>query len=349
MSTQTLAGDRFPTPCKQCGGALYRRVDHCPYCGSVHPLDADARAPVRSALHESRASTLSMSMLNDGFGAPALNEPDFPGGALHAGLNLAPAGALQASSSSLLSPETPLLPVADPAELPHRAGLHMRHAVLATATIVAAGLAYVGYALFNDSRDLHSGNGEQSAETARDARTTTGTIARYSPDQAADSRLAAMPGKSAGTEGVRNTVQAIPATVPIAVVSTKTATPQFHDGAQALRAARTALRANDLSAAQAALVAAQSLQPESSDAQSLAAEMKPLTARRDAALLAAQMCADHQTWPCAREHANEALALDTGSDTAKTILERVIRETGWAPLSTQTTSNARLPRQPAVQ
>jgi hypothetical protein len=61
------------------------------------------------------------------------------------------------------------------------------------------------------------------------------------------------------------------------------------------------------------------------------------------------MCADQQTWPCAREHANEALALDTGSDTAKTILERVIRETGWAPLSSQTTSNARLPRQPAVQ
>lgn len=194
-----------------------------------------------------------MSTLHDGFGAPAFNEPDFPGGALHAGLNLAPAGALQASSSSLVSPDTPLLPVADPAEVTQRAGLRMRHALLATGAIVAAGLTYVGYALFNDSRDLHYGNGEQSAETARDARTTTGTIALYSPDQAADSRIAAMPGKSTGTEGLRNTVQAIPATVPIAVVSAKTATPQFRDGAQALRAARTALRANDLNAAQAAL------------------------------------------------------------------------------------------------
>lgn len=292
---------------------------------------------------------MSMSTLHDGFGAPALNEPDFPGGALHAGLNLAPAGALQASSSSLLSPDTPLLPVADPAELTHHAGLRVRHALLASATIVAAGLAYVGYALFNDSRDLHYSKGEQSAETAHDARTTTGTIARYSPDQAADSRLAAMPGKSTSTDGVRNTVQAIPATVPIAVVSAKPATPQFRDGAQAVRAARAALHANDLSAAQAALGAVQSLQPDSSEAQSLAAELKPLTARRDAALLAAQMCADHQTWPCAREHANEALALDTGNDAAKTILERVIRETGWAPLNSQTTTTAKLLRQPPVQ
>ncbi len=292
---------------------------------------------------------MSMSTLHDGFGAPALNEPDFPGGALHAGLNLAPAGALQASSSSLLSPDTPLLPVADPAGLTHHAGLRVRHALLASATIVAAGLAYVGYALFNDSRDLHYSKGEQSAETAHDARTTTGTIARYSPDQAADSRLAAMPGKSTSTDGVRNTVQAIPATVPIAVVSAKPATPQFRDGAQALRAARAALHANDLSAAQAALGAVQSLQPDSSEAQSLAAELKPLTARRDAALLAAQMCADHQTWPCAREHANEALALDTGNDAAKTILERVIRETGWAPLNSQTTTTAKLLRQPPVQ
>jgi hypothetical protein len=61
--------------------------------------------------------------------------------------------------------------------------------------------------------------------------------------------------------------------------------------------------------------------------------LKSLAARRDAALQAAQTCAAQQSWPCARQHANEALAIDTGNDTAKSILERVIRETGWAPLS----------------
>ena len=40
MSTQTILGHSFPTPCKRCGGALYRQVDYCPYCGAVHPLDA---------------------------------------------------------------------------------------------------------------------------------------------------------------------------------------------------------------------------------------------------------------------------------------------------------------------
>ncbi len=112
----------------------------------------------------------------------------------------------------------------------------------------------------------------------------------------------------------------------------KPAAPQFRDAAQALQAARLAFRANDLSAAQAALGAVQTLQPGNTDAQSLLTELKPLAARRDSALQAAQLCAAQQSWSCARQHANEALAIDTGNDTAKTILERVIHETGWAPL-----------------
>ena len=85
------------------------------------------------------------------------------------------------------------------------------------------------------------------------------------------------------------------------------------------------------------------------EAETLAARLKPVAARRDAALLAAQMCADQQSWPCAREHADEALALDTGSDPAKTILERVIRETGWAPLNPQSTTSTKATRQVAHQ
>ncbi|MGF6702804.1 Tfp pilus assembly protein PilW [Paraburkholderia sp. MM5496-R1] len=61
--------------------------------------------------------------------------------------------------------------------------------------------------------------------------------------------------------------------------------------------------------------------------------MRPLVQRRDTALQAAQACVAQQSWPCARQHANEALAIDSGNDAAKVILERVIRETGWAPLT----------------
>jgi hypothetical protein len=107
---------------------------------------------------------------------------------------------------------------------------------------------------------------------------------------------------------------------------------QFRDATQALQSARLAFRANDLSAAQAALGAALALQPGNRDAQNLATELRPLTMRRDSALQAAQACVAQQSWPCARQHANEALAIDTSNDAAKSILERVIRETGWAPL-----------------
>jgi hypothetical protein len=129
-------------------------------------------------------------------------------------------------------------------------------------------------------------------------------------------------------------IPATPVTPPVvAAAPVKPAPPRFSDAAQALQSARLALRGNDLSSAQAALGAAQALQPGNSDAQDLAGELKPLLARRDAALQAAQTCAAQQSWPCARQHANEALVLDTGNETAKSILARVIRETGWAPLT----------------
>ncbi|CAB3706605.1 hypothetical protein [Paraburkholderia rhynchosiae] len=346
MSTQTLAGHHFPTPCKRCGGALYRQVDCCPYCGAVHPLDTDP--PVHSTLHATRVSPMNMSTLHDSFGPPAINEPDFPGGALHAGVNLAPATALHASSS-LLSHDTPMVPLPEPVEFAYRSRLRIRNALLTIAAVVATGLAYVGYALFSDSRESRYGSSEQAAETTHDARTTTGTIARYTPDPATDSRAIATPGKAVMAANAPNVIQMTSTAPPIAAASAKPAAPQFRSAAQALQSARVAFNANDLSAAQAALGAALSLQPDSSDAQSLASELKPLTARRDAALLAAQMCAGQQSWPCAREHANEALAIDTGNDAAKTILERVIRETGWAPLTSPPVTGAQAHRQVANQ
>jgi hypothetical protein len=124
----------------------------------------------------------------------------------------------------------------------------------------------------------------------------------------------------------------VAAAPPVAVAPAKPAL-QFRDASQALQSARLAIRANDLSTAQASLAAAQSLQPGNADAQKLTADLRPLIARRDSALQAAQTCVAQQSWSCARQHANEALAIDTSNDAAKLILERVIRETGWAPLN----------------
>jgi hypothetical protein len=204
----------------------------------------------------------------------------------------------------------------------------------AVGAVGVIGLAYVGYALFS-GHDLSNGNGDQSAEsdTTQDARTTTGTIALYTPAQPANQTATAS--KSATAVNPSRPVQAMPATpiAPPPVAAPAKPAPQFHDAAQALQAARLAFRANDLSAAQAALGVAQTMQPRSSDAQDLASDLKPLADRRDAALQAAQTCAAQESWPCARQHANEALAIDTGNDAAKSILERVIRETGWAPLN----------------
>jgi hypothetical protein len=212
--------------------------------------------------------------------------------------------------------------------------------------IVAIGLAYIAYTLFSDGGESEDKGVEQITQDART--TTTGMIAPLASApvivqaQSAHAPAAARPAPPPATELAAKPAPAAPvipavpaappAAPPLAATPVRPAT-QFHDAGQALQVARTAFRANDLSAAQAALVAAQTLQPGNSDAQGLADQMRPLVQRRDIALQAAQACVAQQSWPCARQHANEALAIDSGNDAAKVILERVIRETGWAPLT----------------
>ncbi|WP_168790827.1 hypothetical protein [Paraburkholderia aromaticivorans] len=330
MSTQTLLGHSFPTPCKRCGGALYRQVDYCPYCGAVHPLDAGPHK--RTVIPGSRASAMNKVAQKNSLDPATADETDPTTRATFMG-EPARAEAVM-PGSALVSPDRPIPPL--PA-LPNAAGrgaISLRKMLYAIGAVVVIGLAYVGYALFSD-HDSSNGNSDQSAEseTTQDARTTTGTIALYAPTRSANQ--AAAVGRPATSVNPARPVQAVPATPvapPVAAVPARPA-PQFRDAAQAVQAARLAFRANDLSSAQAALGVAQTMQPGNSDAQDLASELTPLTARRDAALQAAQTCAAQQSWPCARQHANEALTIDTGNDTAKSILERVIRETGWAPLS----------------
>jgi hypothetical protein len=237
---------------------------------------------------------------------------------------------------------------------PPRTGFTFRRVMLGIAAFVVIGMAFVAYALFSDSSDSEDMIVDQTTSHVQDARTTTGTIAPFAPAQTNHPAAAIKPAAPASVAKLTPPAAVAPAAPPTSVTSVTPTAPvvpvtppvvatparpapalQFRDAAQALQAARLAFRANDLSAAQAALGASLALQPGNSNAQALASELRPLTARRDSALQAAQTCVSQQSWSCAREHANEALTIDTGNDAAKGILERVIRETGWAPLNTR--------------
>ncbi len=62
--------------------------------------------------------------------------------------------------------------------------------------------------------------------------------------------------------------------------------------------------------------------------------------RRDNALQNADRCAEQRAWDCVREQASEALAIDPGSQHARSLMERAIRATGWSPLSSPKSTTA---------
>ncbi|WP_260853911.1 hypothetical protein [Paraburkholderia sp. BCC1886] len=225
----------------------------------------------------------------------------------------------------------------------------VRTMLLALGVVLGIGVAYGAYALFGDSGDTQVSVDDSTTDTIQDARTTTGTIAQSAlstQTQRAATRMITTPQvtlPALPSLPVDQPAPAIPPTPIMALASVapvKPVVPQFRDVAQAVQTARLALRASDLSTAQAAVAAVQAMQPGNADAQSLSQQLKPAAARRDAALQAAQSCVAQQSWSCARQHANEALVIDSGNETAKALLERVIRETGWAPLDARTAPTA---------
>ncbi|KAA1007314.1 hypothetical protein FVF58_24640 [Paraburkholderia panacisoli] len=356
MSTQTALGHSFPTLCKRCGGALYRQVNYCPYCGAAHPLDESPHK--RSALSGSRAEAMSPAGQHFDDEPDVRGETDLTTRAAH------PADALARQAvrpTSLVSTAAPVPPPQefddDPPPYPaYNTGLTARKVLLAIGAVFLLALGYALYVLFSDSSDTEDNVGDQTTVATQDARSTTGTIAPFAapaqPDRPvatikpaiSDNAVKAAPAVAVRPATPDNVVKATPVvpatpapppavTAPPVIAAPAKPAQQFRDASQALQSARLAFRANDLSAAQASLAAAQSLQPGNADVQNLAADLRPLIARRDSALQAAQTCVAQQSWPCARQHANEALAIDTGNDTAKLILARVIRETGWAPLN----------------
>jgi hypothetical protein len=332
---------------------LYRQVDYCPYCGAVHPLD---ESPLkRSALSGSRAEAMSPA------GQHFDDEPAVRGEADPTARAAHPADALPreaARRTSLVSTGAPVPPPQfdDPPYPPYNTGQTARKVLLAIGAVFLLALGYVLYVLFSDGSDADDFVTDQTTVATQDPRSTTGTIAPFAAP--AQSNRPAATVKPATSDNAAKTapsvavkpvapdnaikvtpvVPATPAPPPATTAPPVVAAPakpalQFRDASQALQSARLAFRANDLSAALASLAAAQSLQPGNADAQNLAADLRPLIVRRDSALQAAQTCVAQQSWSCARQHANEALAIDTGNDAAKLILERVIRETGWAPLN----------------
>ena len=358
MSTQTALGHSFPTPCKRCGGALYRQVDYCPYCGAVHPLDTGPHS--RTAVPGSRASAANPAA--PGLAAdPALADQADPTAFAehHAQANRAEV----ALRTSLVSTAMPTPQFEEPPYATGGSRVTIRRVLLAILAVVVIGLGYVAYALFSDSGDLDdSGSVDQTASTTnQDARTSTGTIAPFASSKtahSADTVKPAVPDTSATTLNAAKAAPSIAATPaipaaaiapPVVVAPPKPAAPQFRDASQALQAAHLAFNANDLSTAQTALASVQALQPGNPDAQTMASELRPLTARRDTALQAAQTCVAQQSWSCARQHANEALTIDTGNETAKAILQRVIRETGWAPLKMDASAGAAAQGNPSNQ
>lgn len=344
MSTQTASGHSFPTPCKRCGGALYRQVDYCPYCGAVHPLDESPFE--RPAIPSRRAGAMNQPArrFNDMQILP--DEADLTD---HAASSDEAAPSEAALHTSLVSATKPMPLLDDPPYPPRNSGLTVRRVLYAIAAVVVIGLAYVAYALFSDNSEPEDNGIDQVTATTQDARTTTGTIAPFAPAESNRPGAAvkpATPGKAAKMAPAAAATSAAP---PVTAAALAKPASQFRDATQALHSARLAFRANDLSTAQAALGAALALQPSNTDAQDLAAELRPLAARRDSALQAAQACVAQQSWPCARQHASEALAIDAGNDMAKTILERVIRETGWAPLNPHATTAAPTQGKPLAQ
>jgi hypothetical protein len=371
MSTQTATGHSFPTPCKRCGGTLYRQVDSCPYCGVAHPLGTDPHR--RTAVPGSRASAMHKPLHRF-----AADSPDMPDEIALAARAMPASQFLHDEPLTNRALVAPLPQKADPQDqleepvyAPRNTTRTMWRVLRGVGAVVALGLTYVGYTLF-------SGNGESdetgAEQVSQDARTTTGTIAPLATTpapaiaQAQAMHATVAPAPKPVTPAIPAVTQTpakpapvvsaapvAPAPVPaptlpsIATTSAPRPALQFHDAAQALQSARLAFRANDLSKAQAALAAAQTLQPGNADAKDLATQLRPITERRDNALQAAQACAAQQSWPCARQHANEALAIDSGNDAAKTVLERVIRETGWAPLNPPAAATGNGQRAPLAQ
>ncbi|EDZ97286.1 conserved hypothetical protein, partial [Burkholderia sp. H160] len=167
MSTQTATGQSFPMPCRRCGGALYRLVDTCPYCGRAHPFDEDDPHR-RTGIPGSRASATHKPLprFDDELGIP--DEPVIAAPAM-ASEPLLPTEPIR--QTALVSTGTTIPPYEDQVYAPRNTAQTIWRVLSVIGAVVAIGLAYVGYTLFSDGGESEENGMEQITQ---DTGATTG-------------------------------------------------------------------------------------------------------------------------------------------------------------------------------
>ncbi|QBR02960.1 hypothetical protein E1956_37835 [Paraburkholderia pallida] len=127
---------------------------------------------------------------------------------------------------------------------------------------------------------------------------------------------------------------------PTAEAGPRSTTPQFVDVPGSLRAARASLAENNLSDATFAINAAIMRDADNEDAHAIQRDIAAREQRRDSALQNADRCASLHAWVCVQQQASEALAIDSSSLHAQSLMEHAITETGWTPLNPPNSPNA---------
>ncbi|MBN3756824.1 zinc ribbon domain-containing protein [Paraburkholderia sp. Tr-20389] len=297
MSAETSPAQGFPTPCTRCGGVLYQHVDFCPYCGADHPLEPIQRKRAGTQLRAVDTQPPPLAdIASDGTGI-----------------------------SPLLSPDVPIPPLDVPLPLWQAAGRWIFTKGVVLLLFIFA-LGYAGYLLLGDHRQDTG-----SDEPTNSASTSGGSISPYTPPQTAHNAPSAnvtnVPVLKTPAASVAVISPVVPAAPPPRAVQ------HYRNVPDALRAARTSLAHNSLADAKAALSDAHAIEPNNTEAMQMQSDLKDRENKRDVALGVANTCAKDKLWGCVRERASQALAIDTSSVEAQTLLERVILSTGWKPLT----------------
>jgi hypothetical protein len=187
-------------------------------------------------------------------------------------------------------------------------------------------LAYAAYLMLGGNRKPDGESDDQGTHSL------VGSILPYLPRQLAKGMAPADNNANNSANSANPADNAPPADTPRPV-----AVPQFKDVPDSLRAAHASLAANDLSNAKAADNAALSSDADNADAQAIQRDIATREQRRDSALQNAGQCMNQRDWACVQQQASEALAIDSSSQQAQSLMERAILSTAWAP---QASANA---------
>lgn len=312
MSAQIGRDQNFPAACKRCGGLLYENFEFCPYCGTDCPLD-------KVALGTHPKATLTP------LGATAAVPP-------------APAAAKLAQAVAPATDEPSLdtgyqhgaqhtLALAHGLRISQMGQWLFPRGLFIFALILA--FAYGTYLLLGTSRQREGTAGEETLHSSGGSVSTHASAQQADETSAADGKQMSEQPQSPS----RNAHQA----------------PQFADVAEGLRVARTSLAENNLFDAKAAASAVLARDADNEEARALQGDIAAREQRRDSALQNADRCVAQRAWACVQQQASEALAIDSSSQAAQSLMERAIVASAWKPLSPpngapQTNAAAALPR-----